>query len=69
MSRPLTEKEASEQFGMSVHWYRRKRVYGGGPQYIKSSDGPGGKVLYPVESLEGFFASRLRKNTSDTGKV
>ncbi len=65
--RNLTEKEAAERWGMSVHWYRRKRWSGGGPAYIKSSEGKGGKVLYPEEELEKFFTSKLRKSTSDPG--
>jgi hypothetical protein len=64
--RNLTEKEASERWGMSVHWYRRKRWSGGGPVYIKT-DGKNGSVLYPEEELEKFFASKLRKSTSDQG--
>jgi hypothetical protein len=67
--RNLTEREASDEYGMSVHWYRRKRWSGGGPVYIKVSDGPGGKVLYPEESLDRYFASRTRNSTSDTGKA
>ena len=65
--RNLTEQQASDERGMSVHWYRRKRWEGGGPVYIKTSNGKGGKVLYPEEELDKYFNSRLRKSTSDRG--
>jgi len=58
----LTEAEASEIFGMSVFWYRRKRWEGGGPAYIKMN---GGAVLYPRTELEKFFNDRLVKSTSE----
>lgn len=31
----ITEKEASEITAMSVHWFRKKRVEGGGIAYSK----------------------------------
>lgn len=61
--RNLTEVEAAEIYGPSVAWYRRARWQGDGPVYVKLS----GKVLYPVDELERFFAGRLRKSTSDPG--
>lgn len=57
----LTETEASEQYGMSVHWYRRTRWTGDGPKFIKL----GGAVLYPVTELDAFFDARLVKSTSE----
>lgn len=65
----LTEKQAAERTGMSVHWFRRARWAGGGPLFLKIGDGKAGKVLYPAEELERFFASRLRRSTSDTGQA
>lgn len=63
MKRNLTDKEASESYGPSVAWFRRKRWEGGGPKFIKLP----GMVLYPVEELDSYFASRLRCSTSDPG--
>jgi hypothetical protein len=57
----LTETEASERYGMSVHWYRRARWAGDGPKFIKLS----GSVLYPVTELDAFFNARLVKSTSE----
>jgi len=63
MKKNYTEKEAAEVYGPSVAWFRRKRWEGDGPLFIKLP----GMVLYPVEELEAFFKSRLRKSTSDPG--
>lgn len=59
--RNLTESEASERYGMSVHWYRRARWAGDGPRFIKL----GGAVLYPVTELDTYFDARLVKSTSE----
>ena len=63
----LTEVEAAARWPMSVHWFRRMRWAGGGPEFLKIGAGRAGKVLYPEESTDAFFASKLRKSTSDTG--
>lgn len=59
----LNESEAAEQYGLSVHWFRRARWAGGGPPYIKLK----GRVLYRREDLDRFFQAKLRLSTSDTG--
>ncbi len=59
--RNLTETEAAEEYGMSVHWYRRSRWAGDGPRFIKL----GGGILYPRVELDAFFNSRLVKSTSE----
>ena len=58
----LTETEASAEYGMSVHWYRRSRWAGDGPRFIKL----GGAILYPRIELESFFDARLVKSTSES---
>lgn len=57
----LTEHEAAAEYGMSVHWYRRARTYGGGPKFIKLSSG----ILYPRTELDAFYNGRLVKSTSE----
>jgi predicted DNA-binding transcriptional regulator AlpA len=57
----LTEQEAADKYGMSVHWYRRARWQGDGPRFIKLA----GSVLYPVTELDAYFDSRLVKSTSE----
>jgi len=59
----LTEKEAAAKYCYSVHWFRRQRWAGGGPEYIQV--GKHGRVLYDDAKLEEFFYSRLRRSTSD----
>lgn len=58
----VTEKQASELYSKSVHWFRRARWQGNGPAYAKIS---GGSVLYPIAELDRFFSSRLVKSTSE----
>lgn len=59
----MTETEAAQRYGLSVHWFRRARWAGGGPAYLKL----GARVLYPIVSTDAFFAARIRRSTSDTG--
>ncbi|MCP3680505.1 MAG: helix-turn-helix domain-containing protein [Gammaproteobacteria bacterium] len=60
--RYFTEKEASEIYGYSLHWWRRMRWAGEGPRYIKMKH----RVFYPVEELENYFHSfKLCQSTSD----
>lgn len=60
----MSETEAAKRYNLSVHWFRRARWAGGGPEFVKLS----GRVLYPIESTDAFFVSKLRKSTSDTGR-
>lgn len=57
----LTEKEAAEKYGLSVHWFRRKRFAGGGPAFRKI----GNKCFYPVPELERYFTDCTRRSTSE----
>ncbi len=68
MSKNYTEKEAAAKYGMSVHWYRRKRWSGGGPEYMKMDSSQGGRVLYSKAALDKYFKSKNQKSTSTTGK-
>lgn len=60
----LTTQEASDIYGPSVAWFERARWNGTSPPYIKL----GRKVLYPISELEKYFADRVRRSTSSTGK-
>lgn len=62
--RLLNEKEAAERLGLSVHWMRRARWAGNGPEFIKFK----GAVRYRTESLETYVDSRIRRSTSDIQK-
>jgi hypothetical protein len=65
MAKPLTEKEAAEMTGFSVHWFRKKRFTGGGPCYIQTV--AKGSVRYRSEDLDKFFNANLKTSTSDQG--
>jgi len=60
----INEQEAAKRYGLSVHWFRRMRWAGGGPEFLKV----GSRCLYPVESTDSYFAAKSRKSTSDTGR-
>ncbi len=59
----LSEKEAAEYLGLTVHTMRRWRWSGDGPRFLKM----GSRCLYPVAELEAYQASCLRRSTSDSG--
>lgn len=61
----INEQAAAKRWGPSVHWFRRARWSGGGPPFIKLS----GMVLYPIAEGDAFFATKIRKSTSDSGPV
>ena len=58
---PRNEKQAAEFLGVSVHWMRRARWAGGGPEYIKY----GSAVRYLPSVLVAYRNSCARKSTSD----
>ena len=66
MERLMTETEAAERLGMSVHWLRRKRWEGGGPHYIKLSGGQGrgGAVRYLAQDIEQYLTDCRIASTS-----
>jgi hypothetical protein len=57
----LSEKEAAEYLGLTVHTMRRWRWSGDGPRFLKM----GSRCLYPIAELDAFQATCLRKSTSD----
>ena len=59
----LDEKQAAEQYRMSVAWFQRKRWDGTGPKFYKI----GRAVRYPANELESYFNARIRTSTSDDG--
>lgn len=57
----IDEKSASQLFGMSVGWFRKKRETGDGPPYFKD----GWSVRYSVKQMEAWFEERTKESTSD----
>lgn len=62
MEKLLNEKEAAEILGLSVHWMRRARWEGTGPEFIKLN---GQTIRYKPSVLEEYINSRIAKSTSD----
>lgn len=57
----LNETQAAEILGVSVHWMRRARWSGNGPEFVKY----GSAVRYTPEALLAYRNSRVRRSTSD----
>lgn len=58
MEQQLTEKQVAELLGLSVHWLRQRRCYGGGPPYRRlgrSVRYPAGNLLHWIEQ-QPFFS-------------
>ncbi len=51
----LTDRQAQEQeLPMSLAWYRRKRIFGGGPPFIRVSN----RVFYRRSDLRRWIADQ-----------
>jgi hypothetical protein len=62
--RSVKTPEAAIITGYSESTLEKKRLYGGGPPFIKLSDGSGA-VVYDVRDLETWMAGRRRMSTAD----
>ena len=56
-----SEKQAAEIMGLSVAWFQRMRVYGGGPPFTKM----GRAVRYRVCDLHAFMALSRFEHTTE----
>jgi hypothetical protein len=57
----LTEMQAREQeLPMSLAWYRRKRVFGGGPPFIRVSN----RIFYRRGELRRWISDRAAPGAS-----
>jgi predicted DNA-binding transcriptional regulator AlpA len=54
-------REAAEYLGLSASFLNKRRVYGGGPMYIKV----GKRVMYDCGDLEAWIACQKVYNTSE----
>jgi predicted DNA-binding transcriptional regulator AlpA len=57
----LDEKQASARYGLSVSWFRLRRLKGDGPPFIKI----GSRVAYSSSDLQRFFSSHIAHSTSN----
>jgi predicted DNA-binding transcriptional regulator AlpA len=61
--RYLKETEVAEITGLSVHFFRKKRLKGGGPRFVKL----GRAVRYSENEFSAWLAEhRPQRSTSDT---
>jgi hypothetical protein len=58
---PLSERDASREYGIPVRTLQGWRVRGGGPEYIKC----GRSVRYRRDAFERWLDSHTRTSTSD----
>lgn len=61
----MDEYQAAKILGKSVHWMRRARWAGNGPEFVKI----GGNVRYRMAALEDCIERGARRSTSDTGQA
>lgn len=52
---------AAEYAGLSVSFFNKKRVCGGGPKFLKL----GRRVMYDVRDIDAWLASRSCNSTSE----
>lgn len=57
----LNEREAASRYGYSCKWFQRQRWKGTGPKFIKVN---GGRVLYPIQETDDWFAAFGDQNNS-----
>jgi hypothetical protein len=57
----MTEKEAGPYTRHSVSTLQKRRVYGGGPRYVKR----GRSVYYHIEDLDAWMRERVVHSTSE----
>lgn len=51
----MIEQVAYIRYGYSRDWFRRKRLEGGGPSFLKRGK-KRGKFLYPLEETDAWFS-------------
>ena len=55
---------ASQHVGLSVSTLNKRRVFGGGPVFLKL----GRRVVYDLADLDAWLATKRRRSTSDAGQ-
>ena len=61
----LTAKDVADDLHMHAGSLANWRVKGEGPPFIKV----GRKVLYPRDSFEAWKSQRMRRSTTDDGRI
>jgi predicted DNA-binding transcriptional regulator AlpA len=63
--RKLDTSEAAEYAGVSASTLSKRRVFGGGPKYLKL----GRRVVYDTRDLDAWLDAHRRASTSDADEV
>jgi hypothetical protein len=61
INRKLPVQEAANFLGLSKSWLDKKRLDGGGPEYLKL----GRRVVYDICDLESWAVQNRRRHTSE----
>jgi predicted DNA-binding transcriptional regulator AlpA len=61
MQQKLSPPEAAQYLGLSASTLSKRRVFGGGPQYLKL----GRRVVYDTRDLDAWLDAHRRTSTSD----
>lgn len=56
----ITTKEASKRYGMSIEWFKKRRVKQLEPNFVQFSDN--GLILYPLDEIEIWFKKKIQMN-------
>jgi predicted DNA-binding transcriptional regulator AlpA len=59
----LSAPEAARYLGLSPSTLSKRRVFGGGPKYLKL----GRRVVYDTRDLDAWLDAHRRASTSDAG--
>ncbi|WP_395697197.1 helix-turn-helix transcriptional regulator [Methylocella sp.] len=63
--RKLNTSELAAYAGMSKGFFDKKRVFGGGPKYLKV----GSRVVYDIADVDEWLAANRRTSTSDVASA
>ena len=63
--RTLSTPEAANYIGLSKSTLSKRRVFGGGPKYLKL----GRRVVYDVRDLDAWLDASRRASTSDASRA
>jgi predicted DNA-binding transcriptional regulator AlpA len=63
--RLINVPQAAEYLGISASTLSKRRVFGGGPKYLKL----GRRVVYDTRDLDAWLDAHRRGSTSDAGDV
>lgn len=61
----LSVEQAAQRIGVCRSFLDKRRVYGGGPQYLRA----GRKILYRTTTLDAWLAGHAQSSTSEDARA